>query len=80
LFYAAGHPPRIPDGSRFFRLMGRIVANGEQPTSDDPGSTFPIGAGAALTAPTAGRLFVFCNDREGFYWNNWGSVTLVIQG
>lgn len=79
LFYAAGLFPRIKDDGRYFRLMGRIVADGQQPASDDPGATFAIGIGLTRTFDAKGRLFVFANDREGFYWNNWGSVTLSVE-
>ncbi|MBN3815431.1 hypothetical protein G3N57_01905 [Paraburkholderia sp. Se-20369] len=79
LFYATGHPPRIPDDGRYFRLMGRIVPNDVAPTQDDPAQTFPIGAQGEHQAATDGVLFVFANDRAGYYWNNWGGITLTIS-
>lgn len=77
-FYALGRPPRIPDGNRYFRLMGRIVADGAVPRQDDPAVTFPIGTSREWQATSPGRLFVFVNDRAGYYWNNWGSVRLTV--
>ncbi len=50
LFYKLGFPPRIPDGDRFFRLMGRIVPNGLQPASDDVRATFVIGRAREVIA------------------------------
>jgi hypothetical protein len=78
-FYWIGKPPRIPDGNRYFRLMGRIAAPDAPPASDDPASTFVIGAKAERTADRDGRLYVFANDRAGHYWNNWGKVTLSVS-
>jgi len=78
LFYATGRPPRILDDGRYFRLMGRIVPNGVVPTQDDPAQTFPIGVQGEHRVTTDGVLFVFANDRTGYYWNNWGAITLTI--
>lgn len=78
-FYAIHVFPRIPDEGRYFRLMGRISIEGIRPTADDPALSFPIGAALnGWRAPVGGRLYVFANDRLGFYWNNWGTVTLTI--
>ncbi len=79
VFYALGRPPRIPDKGRYFRLMGRIVPRGTEPADDDPDATFPIGARSEHPPTQSGRLFVFANDRIGYYWNNWGSVRLSIS-
>lgn len=79
ILYALGRPPRIPDDSRYFRLMGRIVESDTMPEEDDPAQTFPIGQGCTHNVFQAGRLFVFVNDRQGYYWNNWGSVTLSTE-
>jgi hypothetical protein len=79
LFYSLGLLPRIPDSGRYFRLMGRIVASGAQPTTDDIAATFVIGRNNIRHFDTAGRLFVFANDKPGFYWNNWGSVRLSVM-
>jgi hypothetical protein len=78
-FYAIHEPPRIPDEGRYFRLMGRISTDGKQPADDDKELTFPIGVHrTGWKANTEGRLFVFANDRKGFYWNNWGAIRLTI--
>jgi len=79
LFYALDRLPRIPDEGRYFRLMGRIVPGDVEPVSDDPAATFPIGAACRRRVTQAGRLFVFANDRDGYYWNNWGSVRFTID-
>ncbi|RUL78382.1 hypothetical protein [Dyella choica] len=79
LFYAFNHPPRVRDADRYFRLMGCIVADGKEPGTDDLDQAFPIGRSAQLIAQSTGMLFVFANDREGYYWNNWGQVQLAIQ-
>lgn len=79
LLYAIDRPPRVPDGNRYFRLMGRIVEDGKPPIADDAAKTFPIGRSAKLRADRAGLLFVFANDRAGYYWNNFGQVRLTIQ-
>jgi hypothetical protein len=76
--YALNRPPRIPDQGRYFRLMGRISRDGKQPDPDDPAETFPIGKVGEKLCPFAGRLFVFVNDRAGYYWNNSGSVRLSV--
>ena len=79
LFYRLNLPPRIPDQGRYFKLMGRVVADGVQPEADDVNATFPIGSKCGPCGfRQNGRLFLFANDREGFYWNNWGAVNLTI--
>jgi hypothetical protein len=78
IFYALNLLPRIPDEGRYFRLMGRIVPGGTAPAQDEPGATFPVGKRNNRTVAAVGRLFVFANDRRGFYWNNRGSVQLAI--
>ena len=79
LLYALNRPPRIADDGRYFRLMGRIVADGTEPEQDDPGATFAIGSSLEWQSPVPGRLFVFANDRLGYYWNNLGSVQLTVS-
>ncbi len=78
LFYAIGKLPRIIDDKRYFRLMGRISESGDEPATDEPERTFVIGRARSVTADWPGRLYVFANDRAGFYWNNWGHVLLNI--
>ena len=60
-------------------FMGRIVRSGTVPTTDDATVTFPIGSSGVHEATVGGRLFVFANDRDGYYWNNWGEVTLSVE-
>ena len=78
LFYALHRPPRIPDEGRFFRLMGRVMPLGEQPGADDAAQTFVIGRQSQRRFDCEGRLYVFCNDRAGYYGNNWCAVSLSI--
>jgi len=59
--------------------MGRVVESGAEPIHDDIAETFVIGSESVRTFDKAGRLFVFANDHKGFYWNNFGSVTLVVN-
>lgn len=79
LFYTLNRLPRIPDDGRYFRLMGRIVADGIAPRRDDPAATFTIGSHCRRPIVESGRLFVFANDRIGYYWNNWGTISLAIE-
>jgi hypothetical protein len=44
----------------------------------DPSTAFRIGSRCDYTAPTTGELTCFANDVPGFYWNNWGNVTLTV--
>jgi len=78
VFYALGQVPRIPDGGRYFRLMGRVVPGGAQPATDDIAATFPIGTASNRACPEAGRLFVFVNDKAGFHWNDRGAIVLTV--
>jgi hypothetical protein len=84
LFYALGVAPRVPDDHRYFRLMGRIGDPASPPATDTPlapqgpDATFAIGRHAVYTSRRAGRLYVFANDHDGMYWNNWGSVQLTV--
>jgi hypothetical protein len=78
--YALHEYPRIMDHNRYFRLMGRISANGQQPHADDIALTFTIGKERkAWESNATGRIFLFVNDRNGFYWNNWGAIRLRID-
>ena len=77
--YALDRPPRINDNGRYFRLMGRIITGDIEPQSDNPDETFVIGKHGQYRAAWGGSLFVFVNDRDGYYWNNWGSIRLTIE-
>lgn len=78
ILYFIGRPPRIDDSGRYFRLMGRILSDNE-PRVDDPSKTFAIGRAAAISADRSGLLYVFANDRLGYYGNNSGQVRLTIE-
>lgn len=44
----------------------------------DPATAFRIGSRCEYTPAQTGELTCFANDLPGFYWNNWGHVTLVV--
>ena len=44
------------------------VLTGVFPDSDPP-----------ITFLRGGELTCFANDVEGFYWNNWGTITMAVQ-
>jgi hypothetical protein len=60
---------RLPTAP-WFALCGAVPACGAGP--------FLIGANARLRLP-AGRMLCFANDVPGFYWNNFGAVTLTVE-
>lgn len=45
----------------------------------DPTTAFRIGRGCAYAAARTGELSAFANDVPGFYWNNSGQLTLVVE-
>jgi len=45
----------------------------------DPDQSFSIGEGGAWRPLSNGRLVLFANDVKGFYWNNWGSISVTIR-
>ena len=53
----------------FFVLMGSI----------DKKNVFRIGTNKIIIFNTPGKLSCFANDVKGFYWNNFGSLDLVIK-
>ena len=53
----------------FFVLMGSI----------DKINNFRIGTSAVIKFDTPGTLSCFANDVKGFYWNNFGSLDLIIK-
>ncbi|MBV9997869.1 MAG: hypothetical protein JO015_02030 [Verrucomicrobia bacterium] len=60
----------LPDAN-WFALAGAI----DRPTNHP----FFIGSGPKLVPFNAeGRLILFANDARGFYWNNFGCLTVVI--
>src|SRR5687768_140660 len=44
----------------------------------DHTTTFRIGTGCVYVAPRTGELTCFANDDPSFYWNNWGSIELMV--
>jgi hypothetical protein len=85
LLYGLGLRPRVIDGDRFFRLLGRIGDSSGPPSTDTPelpqgpDATFVIGADSSFTALRGGRLYVFANDMTHMYWNNWGAIQLQVS-
>lgn len=64
-----GKLKRVPEAA-WFELIGSIER------------TEPFRIGESLVdfiAPASGYLFCFANDVSGFYWNNKGSVVLVVE-
>ncbi len=85
-FWSKGFVRSGPDGYRNFVADVFQVAPREpsQPwlsliggLKDDPGSTFPIGAGCTRTFDRSGELVVFANDKLDGYRRNKGAVTLL---
>jgi hypothetical protein len=76
--YSIHRPPRILDDGRYFRLMGCIL-QGKPGDCYPPEKSFVIGQSSSHVIDTTGKLYVFANDRCGYYWNNWGSITLIID-
>ena len=60
---------RMPK-ENWFELIGAL--------NSDLATAFPIGKGCEYAAQTAGELTCFANDVEGFYFNNYGEVTLTV--
>jgi hypothetical protein len=63
------HLRRMPH-ENWFALIGALDSN--------IGSAFRIGSRCSYTANAAGELTCFANDVEGFYWNNYGEVSLTV--
>jgi len=60
---------RLPQ-ENWFVLAGAL--------DSDLSTAFRIGSRCDYTALTTGELTCFANDVRGFYWNNWGHVTLTV--
>ena len=61
---------RVPK-ARYMTLIAAI--------DKDQSDPIILGGGTLdWTAERAGRLYCFANDVPGFYWNNWGAVTLEV--
>jgi hypothetical protein len=61
---------RVPD-DKWFCLIGAL--------DREPSSFFRIGNGGLWTAPRDGFLSCFANDLPNFYWNNFGSIPLLVH-
>jgi|SRR5215471_4514219 len=66
---ALEHARRMKDENGF-ALIGAL--------DSDSGTAFRIGSLRTYTANAAGELTCFANDVEGFYWNNYGEVSLTV--
>jgi hypothetical protein len=44
----------------------------------NPIKYFLIGGGSTHTIETTGELLTFANDAHGFYWNNRGTLCLIV--
>jgi hypothetical protein len=75
LFYLFGFPPRHPDGVRYMGLWG-CVTSGSPPGPQN--TWFRLGCEHDFMPTSDGELWVAANDREGFYWNNWGTLNVYL--
>jgi hypothetical protein len=64
------HLRRMND-QNWFTLIGAI--------DEEMATAFPIGKGGQFVMTRSGELTCFANDVKGFYWNNWGHVTLTVH-
>jgi hypothetical protein len=60
---------RLPQ-ENWFVLAGAL--------NSDASTAFRIGSRRTYTPAASGQLTCFANDVEGFYWNNWGHVTMTV--
>ncbi len=60
---------RLPR-ENWFVLAGALDSN--------PSTAFRIGSHCEYIPAETGELTCFANDLPGFYWNNWGHVTLTV--
>ena len=61
--------PPLP-GKNWFTLIGTAGRN--------PQKFFLIGGGRTITPETTGELYAFANDASWFYWNNKGTLRLIV--
>lgn len=57
--------------AKWFALIGSL--------GRDDSTAFVIGDDIVWTAPATGRLFAFANDVPGFYFNNFGRISVKID-
>jgi hypothetical protein len=60
---------RCPDAS-WFELCG-IIGRASS-------AAFVIGSRREISMPADGRLYLFANDANGFYWNNTGVLEVTV--
>ncbi len=70
LYMKAFEPLRRVKDANWFELIGAL--------DSDIATAFPIGKGRDYAAQKNGELTCFANDVEGFYFNNYGQVTLTV--
>lgn len=63
-------PLRRMPKANWFCLIGAV--------DQDISSAFVIGAGIQIQCNRSGRLTCFANDMPHFYWNNRGTVQLIV--
>lgn len=69
-YMRAFEPLRRMKSENWFELIGAL--------NSDIATAFSIGKGCDETAQATGELTCFANDVEGFYFNNYGQVTLTV--
>ena len=69
-YMKAFEPLRRMKNENWFELIGAL--------NSDIATAFPIGAARNYAAQASGELTCFANDVEGFYFNNYGQVTLTV--
>ena len=57
--------------AQWFQLIGSVDQNTKY--------TINLGTNGVFTAPASGRLWVYANDANWFYFNNHGSIELHIH-
>lgn len=57
--------------NKWFALVGTIGMNDE--------TAFVIGKENTWSSPESGRLFAYANDVPGYYFNNFGHLTMTVE-
>jgi hypothetical protein len=69
---------RLVEEWRPLQTANWMTLGGEVRTGDGDVLRFGIGSRVRRQVP-AGRLWCFANDAYGWYWNNFGSVSLTVE-
>jgi len=69
-YMKAFEPFRRMKNENWFELIGAL--------NSDMTTAFPIGKARDYEAQSSGELTCYANDVEGFYFNNYGQVTLSV--